>query len=124
MNGRVGPDSALMSSEQEGLLGDAMANRGRDRYELAAASELKTLTERLDNLRALAERTSGDRRFTLERALDEVRGIRNRTEAKLEDVRRAPDDAWQLVKVHADAALAQFRGGLDQIESQFRRIAA
>ena len=55
-----------------GLLGDAMANRGRDRYELAAASELKTLTERLDNLRALAERTSGDRRLILERALDAV----------------------------------------------------
>jgi hypothetical protein len=101
-----------------------MITRGRDRYELAAASELKTLTERLDNLRALAERTSGDQRFALERALDAVRGIRNRTEAKIEDVRRASDDAWQLVKVHADAALAQFRSGLDQIESQFRRVAA
>jgi hypothetical protein len=56
--------------------------------------------------------------------LDAVRGIRNRTEAKIEDVRRASDDAWQLVKVHADSALAQFRGGLDQIESQFRRVAA
>jgi hypothetical protein len=101
-----------------------MVTRGRDRYELAAASELRTLTERLDNLRALAERTSGERRFALERALDAVRGVRNRTEAKIEDVRRASDDAWQLVKVHADTALAQFRGGLDQIESQFRRVAA
>jgi hypothetical protein len=101
-----------------------MGIRGRDRYELAAASELKMLTERLDNLRALAERTSEDQRFALERALDAVRGIRNRTEAKIEDVRRASDDAWQLVKVHADLALAQFRSGLDQIESQFRRVAA
>ena len=101
-----------------------MRTRGRDRYELAAASELRTLTERLDDLRALAERTSGDQRFALERALDAVRGIRNRSEAKIEDVRRASDDAWQLVKVHADAALAQFRSGLDQIESQFCRAAA
>jgi hypothetical protein len=101
-----------------------MVTRGRDRYELAAASELRTLTERLDNLRALAERTSGDHRFALERALDAVRGVRNRTEAKIEDVRRSSDDAWQLVKVHADTALAQFRSGLDQIESQFCRVAA
>jgi len=101
-----------------------MGNRGRERYEVAAASELKTLTERLDNLRALAERVSGEQQFALERALDQVRGLRNRTEAKLEDVRRASEDAWQLIKVHADAALAQFRAGLDQIESQFRRIAA
>jgi hypothetical protein len=101
-----------------------MRTHGRDRYELAAASELKMLTERLDRLRALAERTSGERRFALERALDAVRGIRNRTEAKIEDVRRSSDDAWHLVKVHADAALAQFRSGLDQIENQFRQIAA
>src|SRR4029453_17854305 len=101
-----------------------MVTRGRDQYELAAASELRTLTERLDSLRALAERTSGDQRFALERALDQARGIRNRTEAKIEDVRRSSDDAWKLVKVHADAALAQFRAGLDQIESQFRRAAA
>jgi len=62
--------------------------------------------------------------FALERALDQVRGLRNRTEAKLEDVRRASEDAWKLVKVHADAALAQFRAGLDQIENQFSRMAA
>jgi len=82
------------------------------------------LTERLESLRALAARTSGERRFALERSLDAARGFRNRSEAKIEDVRRASDDAWHLVKVHADAALAQFRSGLDQIESQFRQIAA
>ncbi|KJB95401.1 hypothetical protein GGE65_003764 [Skermanella aerolata] len=101
-----------------------MNTRGRDRYELAAATELKMLSERLDSLRAQAERTSGERRFALERSLDALRGIRNRTEAKIEDVRRASDDAWQLVKVHADAALAQFRSGLDQVESQSRQVAA
>jgi hypothetical protein len=101
-----------------------MAVRGRDHYEVSAAQELKSLTERLDHLRAVAERVPGERRFTLERALDEMRGLRNRTEAKLEDVRRAPEDAWKLVKVHADAALAQFKGGLELIERQFRRVAA
>jgi hypothetical protein len=119
-----GPNNAWVFWEYAAQLGDSMRTRGRDRYELAAASELKMLTERLDSLRALAERTSGERRFALERSLDAVRGFRNRCEAKIEDVRRASDDAWQLVKVHADAALAQFRSGLDQIESQFRQIAA
>jgi hypothetical protein len=101
-----------------------MAARGRDRYETSAAQELKALTDRLDHLRAVAERVSGERRFKLERGLDDLRGLRNRCEAKLEDVRRASEDAWHLVKVHADAALAQFRGGLERIEGQFQRIAA
>jgi len=101
-----------------------MTARSRDRYETSAAQDLKALTDRLDQLRAVAERVSGERRFTLERALDELRGLCNRCEAKLEDVRRASEDAWHLVKVHADAALAQFRGGLERIEGQFHRIAA
>ncbi|UEM19247.1 hypothetical protein JL100_019380 [Skermanella mucosa] len=101
-----------------------MTHRSRDRFESASSLEMKALTERLDNLRAVAERVPGDQKFLLERSLDELRGLRNRCEARLEDARRASEDAWYLVKVHAEAALAQFRAGIETIENQYRRMAA
>jgi len=101
-----------------------MARRVRETYLEDAAAVLARLTDRLDGLRAFTERTPSAQRFALERALDELRGLRNRTEAKLEDVRRSSEDAWQLIKVHSDNALAQFKGGLDRVETQMQRSAA
>jgi hypothetical protein len=101
-----------------------MAHRSRDRFDSAASVELKSLTERMDGLRLVAARVSGDQKLALERSLDDLRGLRNRCEARLEEARRASEDAWYLVRVHAESALAQFRGGLEAIENQYRRIAA
>jgi len=101
-----------------------MAHRLRQRYVEAACSELNVLTRRLERLRSVVERGRGDRRLQHERHLDDLRGLANRATAKVEDVRRASEDAWKSFKVHADSAIAQFRDKIEIFEAEFAELAA
>lgn len=96
----------------------------KQRYLSRASAQLEHLNKRLDELRSMAERLGRDRRRPLERALDGARGLRNRAEAKLEDVRRAGEDAWRAFMVPAEAALAELRSVLEQLEGDFCQQAA
>ena len=93
-----------------------MARRMKQVYVSRAAEDLRILAERLDRLRAATERLGADRKLLLEPALDDMRGMRNRAEAKLEDVRRAPDDAWSVFKVHADGAIENLKLAIHRFE--------
>lgn len=93
-----------------------MAPRMKQVYVSRAAEDLRILGERLDRLRAATERLGTDRKLLLEPALDDMRGMRNRAEAKLEDVRRTSDDAWPVFKVHADGAIESLRSAIHRFE--------
>lgn len=93
-------------------------------YLTFAEAALASLDERLDRLHAVAARLVPERRSAAERMLDTLRGIRNRAGAKVEGVRRAPEDAWSDVKVHAEAAVAELRAAVDRLEALLRPEAA
>jgi hypothetical protein len=96
----------------------------RDVYMERALGALAKDAERLDRLRAEALRARGEARAALERELDGLRGACNRAAARIEDVRRAPEDAWSLAKVPADRALAGIEAELDRLEAHLRPHAA
>jgi hypothetical protein len=89
-------------------------------------------TQRMEGLRTTVERLAEWRgnpdceaqRSELERALDRVRGNRNRALARLEAVRLAEDDSWVFSRSHADQAIATFCQSVDEVESHLHRAAA
>jgi len=100
-----------------------MAGR-QDRYLIEAKAALDGATGRLDRLNRLVERTRGLDRRAWQRDLDHLRGACNRVAARIEDVRRAPEDAWQTGRMPTDTALAALLGELERLEGRITPLAA
>ena len=102
-----------------------MPHPNKKAYLASAEAALLALDGRLDRLYGVAARlASEERRLAAERMLDTLRGIRNRAGAKLEDVRRAPEDAWSGVKVHAEEAITELGAAVGRLESLLHAEAA
>jgi hypothetical protein len=101
-----------------------MFRRSKEAYLAAAAEELRNLHDRMDNLRRSSRRLETEQGMMLERALDDLRGRSNKAEAKLEELRRAPDDIWAMLRPRLEAVLEELRGGIGQLEKQLDREVA
>lgn len=93
-----------------------MPSTRRQTYQESYSRHLHAARSRLDHLRGLAERMRHEERLDFERALDDLRGFWNRANARLEDLNRAPTDAWKNNKLRADAALEDLQKALERIE--------
>lgn len=93
-----------------------MFRRSKQAYLAAAAEELRNLHERMEKLRVSSRRLDNEQGMMLERALDDLRGRSNRAEAKLEELRRAPEDSWAMLRPRSDMALEDLRVGVGRLE--------
>ncbi len=96
----------------------------RDRYLTDATTALAEAAGRLDRLQARVQRVRGIDRRAWQHELDLLRGGCNRVAARIEDVRRAPEDAWQTARLHTDTALSGLIAGLDRLEGLITPLAA
>jgi predicted nucleic acid-binding Zn-ribbon protein len=94
-----------------------MFRRSKQAYLAAAAEELRNLRDRMESLRRSSRRLESGQVLMLERALDDLRGRGNRVEARLEEVRRAAEDAWTTLRPRSEAALDDLRAGVRHLES-------
>ncbi|HYH18067.1 MAG TPA: hypothetical protein VD995_05560 [Azospirillum sp.] len=101
-----------------------MTGRKRQAYDSFCRDLLQHASDRLERLRSSVERRGEEERLDLERALDELRGRRNRLMARVEAARQASDDAWPFARAQADQAVGDLVGGLDELENRLQRAAA
>lgn len=93
-----------------------MFRRSKEAYLATAAEELRDLHDRMETLRLSSRRLESGQGLLLERALDDLRGRSNRAEARLEEVRRASEDAWAMLRPRSEAALETLRTGIAHLE--------
>ncbi|MDR3517950.1 MAG: hypothetical protein P4M00_19275 [Azospirillaceae bacterium] len=85
-------------------------------YENNCLAQLQAAVARLDRWRESVHHFTPGQRVDAERALDCLRGLCNRVLARLEDVRRADGDSWEMFKARADQALRQLIEALDRYQ--------
>ena len=98
----------------------AHSSRGAPLFYQDGKRIVQDAAERLDGLRAWAERSPQTRRHGLEQDLDQLRGMLNRARALLEGVRMAGDDAGSIAtaRATASAAVSDLMDGLERLETQ------
>ncbi len=106
-----------------------MSHRERDAFDSRARAHLTTITDRMNDLRTTVERFEGKSRDSagrepLERALDSLRGLRNRAAARIEAAHQADDDAWPTARAQADRALREAQTALDDLAARLHPQAA
>ncbi|MFD1627525.1 hypothetical protein [Azospirillum griseum] len=106
-----------------------MNQQERDAFDSRARVQLTTITNQMNDLRTTVERFDGRSRDItgrepLERALDSLRGLRNRAAARIEAAHQADDDAWPTARAHAERALREAQGVLDDMSARLHAQAA
>lgn len=100
-----------------------MSCHKRHGHEARCCDLLAHAEDRLEQLRSIVERGTGDR-LDQERALDRARGLCNRVLARVEATRQASDDAWPFARAHADQAVNEMLQAIDELERQLSQAAA
>jgi hypothetical protein len=101
-----------------------MTGHKRQAFDRFCRDLLQHAGDRLERLRSSVERRGEEERLDLERALDELRGRRNRLMARVEAAHQASDDAWPFARAQTDQAIGDLVSGLDELEARLRRVAA
>ena len=100
-----------------------MSHHRRHGHEARCRDLLAHTGTRLEQLRSLVERGTGDR-LNDERALDRARGLHNRALARVEAARQSSDDAWTFARAQADQAIDEMLQAISELEGALAREAA
>ena len=100
-----------------------MSHHRRHGHEAQCRDLLAHTGTRLEQLRRLVERGTGDR-LNEERALDHARGLHNRALARVEAARQSSDDAWPFARAQADQAVNEMLQAVGELENTLARKAA
>ena len=104
----------------------ALSSREKPGFYPEFRRKISAAAERLDALRALAERRPAAQRREAEAQLDQLRGLLNRAAARLEAARMAGDDPMRSIAAQAAAqsAIDELWDELAALESRLLPLAA
>lgn len=89
-------------------------------YEKKYQAQLDEWRAEIDKLRAKAEQADADTRIKYQKQIEELRAMQDDGVAKLEELRRAGNDAWLDLKIGMDSAWDSFNTALKSARSRFK----
>ncbi|MEE4265448.1 MAG: coiled coil domain-containing protein [Desulfobacteraceae bacterium] len=92
----------------------------KEQYKEKVKAQLREWDAKIDQLKAKADRAKAEFKIDYTHHLEELRSKRERTKAKLEELKVAGDKAWESVKDGLEKASADLKRALDEAVSKFK----
>lgn len=102
------------------MQGKGKAMSAKQAYEQKLEAKLNEWKAEIDKLKAKADGAEADSRLRYEKEIDDLKKRQAEARKKLEELRKASDDAWEDMKAGIDSAWSSLGDAIGKATSRFK----